>query len=55
MAECTFCGSEYPVGTGMTSFDRMGKAFHFCSRKCTRSFQMKRVAKKFKWTEKSKA
>lgn len=55
MAECTFCGAEYAPGTGFTSFDRVGKSRHFCSRKCFRSLQMKRVAKKLKWTEKSKA
>ena len=55
MAECTFCGFEYPVGTGFTSFDRMGKAKHFCSRKCRRCHEMKRVATKLKWTAKSKA
>ena len=49
--ECYFCGKEIEPGTGTMMVTR-DNVLRFDSRKCKRSFEMKRDARKLKWTTK---
>lgn len=48
---CTFCGKEIEPGTGTMMVTR-DTVLRFDSRKCKRSHEMKRDARKLKWTTK---
>lgn len=51
MHECSFCEKNYDEAAGgFTVFKRDGGAMHYCSRKCLRNHEMKRPARKLKWT-----
>ncbi len=48
---CNFCGKEIEPGTGTMMVTR-DSVLRFDSRKCRRSHEMKRDARKLKWTTK---
>jgi len=48
--KCSFCGSEFPAGTGMMFIKNDGSILWFCSSKCRKSSLMRRDARKLKWT-----
>lgn len=50
--QCSFCGKEIEPGTGSTVVNRDNSVARFDSRKCRRSYQMKRDARQLKWTTK---
>ena len=47
--KCSFCGKEIEPGTGSTQVNR-DTVLRFDSKKCKRSHEMKRDARKLKWT-----
>jgi large subunit ribosomal protein L24e len=49
--ECSFCNKEIEPGTGTMLVTR-DSVLRFDSRKCKRSHEMKRDARKLKWTTK---
>lgn len=49
---CNFCGKEIEPGTGSTYVRKDSAVLRFCSRKCRRSVEMGRDARKLKWTTK---
>jgi large subunit ribosomal protein L24e len=49
--DCSFCGKEIEPGTGTMMVTR-DNVLRFDNRKCKRSFEMKRDARKLKWTKK---
>jgi large subunit ribosomal protein L24e len=49
---CSFCGQEFPPGTGMMYVRNDGTILWFCSSKCRKSsIDLKRDSRKVKWTE----
>jgi len=49
---CSFCGYEFPPGTGMMYVRNDGSILWFCSSKCRKSaLKLKRDSRKFKWTK----
>jgi large subunit ribosomal protein L24e len=49
--KCSFCGAEFPAGTGMMYVRNDGTILWFDSNKCKKSsLQFKRDARKLKWT-----
>jgi large subunit ribosomal protein L24e len=53
MVNCSFCGNEVEIGSGVGFFKRDGTGMHFCSRKCEKNqFKLKRNPAHFKWTTK---
>jgi large subunit ribosomal protein L24e len=49
---CTFCGNSIEPGTGLMYVLNDGTVLWFCSRKCFRSYQLKRDPRRLKWTRK---
>ncbi|RLI35416.1 50S ribosomal protein L24e [Candidatus Bathyarchaeota archaeon] len=48
---CSFCGYEFPPGTGIMYVRNDGSILWFCSSKCRKSaLKLKRDSRKFKWT-----
>jgi len=49
--KCSFCGNEFPLGTGMMYVKNDGSILWFCSSKCRKSsLKLRRDARKLKWT-----
>jgi large subunit ribosomal protein L24e len=49
---CSFCGQDFPQGTGMMYVRNDGSIFWFCSSKCRKnSVGMGRDARKLRWTK----
>jgi large subunit ribosomal protein L24e len=49
---CSFCGNEFPPGTGMMYIRNDGTILWFCSSKCRKSsINLKRDSRKVKWTK----
>jgi large subunit ribosomal protein L24e len=49
--KCSFCGNEFPLGTGMMYVKNDGAIFWFCTSKCRKSsLKLRRDARKLKWT-----
>ncbi|HJW98471.1 MAG TPA: 50S ribosomal protein L24e [Candidatus Bathyarchaeia archaeon] len=48
--KCSFCGNEFPSGTGMMFIKNDGSILWFCSSKCRKSSFFRRDARKLKWT-----
>ncbi|MEM2960815.1 MAG: 50S ribosomal protein L24e [Candidatus Bathyarchaeia archaeon] len=49
---CSFCGREFPAGTGMLYVRNDGMVLWYCSSKCRKnSLKLKRDSRKLKWTE----
>ncbi|KYH41606.1 MAG: 50S ribosomal protein L24 [Candidatus Bathyarchaeota archaeon B26-2] len=48
---CSFCGYEFPPGTGIMYVRNDGSILWFCSSKCRKSsLKLRRDSRKFKWT-----
>ncbi|MBS7628037.1 50S ribosomal protein L24 [Candidatus Bathyarchaeota archaeon] len=48
---CTFCGREFPPGTGIMYVRRDGSIQWFCSRRCrVNMLDLRRDPRKLKWT-----
>ena len=48
---CSFCGYEFPPGTGIMYVRNDGSILWFCSSKCRKSaLKLKRDSRRFKWT-----
>ena len=50
---CSFCKNNYEFPRGTTVVQKDGTPKHFCSSKCRKNFEMKRLSKKVKWVRKS--
>jgi large subunit ribosomal protein L24e len=49
--KCSFCGQEFPPGTGIMYVKNDGSIFWFCSSKCRKnSLKLRRDPRKLKWT-----
>ncbi len=49
--KCSFCGSDFPPGTGMMFIKNDGSILWFCSSKCRKSsLFLRRDPRKLKWT-----
>ena len=49
--KCSFCGKNFPAGTGMIFVKNDGTLLWFCASKCRKSsLNFKRDSRKFKWT-----
>jgi len=47
---CSFCGRDFPFGTGMMYVRNDGTIYWFCSSKCRKSqIKLGRDSRKFKW------
>ncbi|MCK5403483.1 50S ribosomal protein L24e [Candidatus Bathyarchaeota archaeon] len=50
--QCSFCGKDFPQGTGLMYVKTNGTIFWFCSSKCRKAqLKFKRDARKLKWTQ----
>ena len=50
--QCSFCGDEFPQGTGTMYVRNDGSILWFCSSKCKKSaVKIKRDPRKLKWTK----
>lgn len=48
---CSFCGDEFPSGTGIMYVRNDGSILWFCSSKCRKSsIKLKRDSRKLPWT-----
>jgi len=51
MANCDFCKSKIPKGTGKKYIKKDGKILNFCSNKCEKNLiKLGRKARTTKWT-----
>ncbi|MDH5376376.1 MAG: 50S ribosomal protein L24e [Candidatus Bathyarchaeota archaeon] len=49
--KCSFCGDDFPLGTGMMYVKNDGSILWFCSSKCRKSsLKLRRDPRKLKWT-----
>ncbi|UCD26299.1 MAG: 50S ribosomal protein L24e [Candidatus Bathyarchaeota archaeon] len=49
---CSFCGHEFPPGTGAMYVRNDGTLLWFCSSKCRKSsVELKRDSRKVRWTK----
>ncbi len=49
---CSFCGHEFPQGTGIMYVRNDGSILWFCSSKCRKNYlELRRDPRKLKWTE----
>lgn len=49
--KCSFCGKEFPPGTGMMFVKNYGSILWFCSSKCRKNMlNLRRDPRKLKWT-----
>ena len=49
---CSFCGRDFPFGTGLMYVKNDGSLLYFCSSKCRRSsVKLGRDARKLRWTK----
>lgn len=49
--KCSFCGNDFPAGTGMMYVKNDGSILWFCSSKCRKNaLKLKRDSRKLKWT-----
>jgi len=50
--ECSFCGHDFPPGTGIMYVRNDGTILWFCSSKCRKSsLYLKRDSRRVRWTE----
>jgi large subunit ribosomal protein L24e len=55
MANCSFCDSATPKGTGLLYVKKDGTIFSFCSSKCKKNaLGLKREGRRQKWTPAAK-
>ncbi|MBX5327494.1 MAG: 50S ribosomal protein L24e [Candidatus Bathyarchaeia archaeon] len=51
LKRCSFCGNDFPYGTGMMYVRNDGAIFWFCSSKCRKnSLELGRDPRKLPWT-----
>ncbi len=55
MAKCSFCSQDLSPGTGKMFVKNDGKIFFYCSKKCERNSNLKRMPAKVNWIRKSDA
>ena len=49
---CSFCGQDFPFGTGLMYVKNDGSLLYFCSSKCRKSaVELRRDARKLRWTK----
>ncbi len=49
---CSFCGDEFPAGTGIMYVRNDGTVLWYCSSKCRKSsVDMRRDSRRLKWTQ----
>ena len=49
---CSFCGDEFPAGTGIMYVLNDGTVLWYCSSKCRKSsVNMRRDSRRLKWTQ----
>jgi len=48
---CSFCGRDFPHGTGLMYVKNDGSLLYFCSSKCRKSSLIGRDARKLRWTK----
>ncbi|MEM3586864.1 MAG: 50S ribosomal protein L24e [Candidatus Freyarchaeota archaeon] len=49
---CSFCGEELEIGTGIQYVRRDGSSLYFCSSKCRKNLlELNRKPRKLKWTK----
>lgn len=49
---CSFCGDEFPAGTGLMYVRNDGTILWYCSSKCRKSsVDMRRDSRRLKWTQ----
>jgi len=49
--KCSFCGYEFPYGTGIMHIRSDGSIYWFCSSKCRKNqLNLGRDSRKLKWT-----
>jgi large subunit ribosomal protein L24e len=49
--KCSFCGKDFPPGTGIMYVKNDGSIIWFCSSKCRKStLELRRDPRKLKWT-----
>ncbi|MEA2089890.1 MAG: 50S ribosomal protein L24e [Thermoproteota archaeon] len=49
---CSFCGHDFPPGTGLMYVKNDGSILWFCSKKCRiNSLKLKRDPRKLRWTK----
>lgn len=54
--KCSFCGTEFPTGTGKMYVKKDGKVMYFCSSKCSKNMLLiGRKSAKLPWTEDGRA
>lgn len=50
--ECSFCGHDFPSGTGIMYVRNDGTILWFCSSKCRKSsLNLRRDSRKVRWTK----
>jgi len=49
--KCAFCGRDIEPGTGKMLIDASGSVAFYCSSKCEKCVELKRSARKIKWTQ----
>ncbi|TAJ44210.1 50S ribosomal protein L24e [Methanofollis fontis] len=49
--KCSFCGESIEPGTGRLFVRKDGALFYFCSTKCRKNYELKRVPRRVTWTE----
>ena len=56
MANCSFCGTTIPAGTGLMYIKKDAKILWFCSRKCEKNMlQLGRKPRNEPWTAEARA
>jgi len=50
--QCIFCSKDIEIGTGFRIIGDLGNIKSFCSRKCRRNLELKRVPKNVNWIRK---
>jgi len=48
--KCYFCGKEIEKGKGIIFVRSDKKIIYFCSSKCRKNYNLKRVGRRVKWT-----
>lgn len=49
--KCSFCGELLEPGTGKLFVRKDGTSYYFCSSKCEKNFNLKRLPRRTVWTE----
>ena len=52
--KCSFCGGAVEPGTGKLYARKDGTVFYFCSTKCQRNLNLRRIPRRVSWTQEGK-